>query len=102
MSKVELSIEARNDLVSVWAYLAENSDEAIADRFIEQLQEACVKLAQTPTIGKPQDHVRQGLRRHMYKRYSIYFDHVGESHIIVRRFWHQSRDLESFFLDDSE
>ena len=102
MSKVELSIEARNDLVSVWVYLAENGSEDIADRFIDQLQEACVNLAQMPTIGKSQDHIREGLKRHVYRNYSIYYDIAGQSHVIIRRFWHQSRDLESFILDEDE
>ena len=69
MSKVELSIEAQNDLVSVWVYLAERGSEEIADRFVDQLQQAGFKLVQMPTIGKYQGHIRSGLKRHIYKNW---------------------------------
>ncbi len=100
MPKVELSKQARDDLASVWHYISEQSSEHIADKFIDDLSKTCQKVAVMPTIGRPQDFIRDGLRKHSFKRYSIYYDIIGDNHIVVRRFWHQSRDLEN--MDISE
>ncbi|MDW3195881.1 MAG: type II toxin-antitoxin system RelE/ParE family toxin [Cytophagales bacterium] len=100
MPKVELSIQARNDLASVWYYISEQSSDHVADKFIDSLSEVCQKIANMPTIGRPQDFLRKGLRKHSFKRYSIYYDIADNNHIVIRRFWHQSRDLENMNISE--
>jgi plasmid stabilization system protein ParE len=94
----ELSIEARNDLTLIWLYISDQSNDEIADCFIDNLEEACSKISKMPNIGNSQGHICEGLRKHPYKNYSIYYDIVGQNHIVIRRFWHQSRDLDNLLI----
>jgi len=98
MPSYKLSLEARNDLAEVWLYLAEYGNDAIADHFIKNLELVCAKISKMPNMGSPQDHIKSGLRKHAYKSYSIYYDSIEPGHIVIRRFWHQSRDLDNLSM----
>lgn len=94
----QLSVEARNDLALIWLYISEQTDDDMANQFIDNLEETCRKISEMPHMGSPQDHLRSGIRRHQYKSYSIYYDTIDENHIVIRRFWHQSRDLGNLLV----
>ena len=96
MAIYETSIEADNDLAEIWLYISDHSSDETADRFMGKLEHVFEKISKAPKIGRMQNDLYEGLRRHLYGNYSIYYDIVGDNHIIVRRIWHQSRDLENF------
>lgn len=98
MGIYQLSVEARNDLAEIWFYISEHSSDDTADRFIDRLETTCEKISEMPDMGNPQDHIREGLRRHSHGNYSIYYDTVEKDHIVIKRVWHQSRDLENFSI----
>lgn len=58
----ELSVEARNDLALIWLYISEQTDDDMADQFIDNLEETCRKISEMPHMGSPQDHLRSGIR----------------------------------------
>ena len=103
MSTVQLSPQAREDLVSIWLYLAEQTSEDLADKFIDDLQAFCRNIAAMPGRGRAQDFIRPQLFKINFKSYSIYYDLIDSkenfSHIVIRRFWHQSRDLDNLEID---
>jgi toxin ParE1/3/4 len=53
MGKVYRRAAARRDLIAHYAYLAENADEAIADRFLNHAEASFDDLADQRMIGVP-------------------------------------------------
>lgn len=51
MLELEISVDAENDLLDIWSYIAE--DQPInADRFLDKLDEKALKLAEFPELGR--------------------------------------------------
>lgn len=50
MKEYEFSVEARDDLLEIWAYIAADNTAA-ADRVEKELYEACEMLAKNPGAG---------------------------------------------------
>lgn len=98
MHRLEISTTAKNDLISIWIYIAENSSQDIANRFIDKLEKSLTTLAATPELGTDQKHVKEGLKRFIFKSYSIYYNIEDAEVIVIRRVWHQKRDLENISI----
>jgi plasmid stabilization system protein ParE len=88
--------EARQDMVGIWDYVAEDNIDA-ADRVLDRFEEAFVKLGDMPGIG----HFRDDLLDRRYKFWAVH------SYVIAYR-WdtmpiqiiaivHGTRSLEAFF-----
>ena len=91
-----LTPQARADLLEIWDYIAEDSPED-ADRVLEQMYAAFIRLAQVPGMG----HHREDLadRRHrfwtVYSYVVAYRDQTRPLEIIA--IVHGARQLEAFF-----
>ena len=53
--------EAENDLDEIWWYIAQDSPNN-ADKFLDQIQERCLALADFPQMGTNREELRKGLR----------------------------------------
>ena len=97
--RIVLTPDASDDAFALWQHIARQQDEAAADRFLNQLYDACESIADMPGIG----HYRENLldRRHRFWA-------VGQYLIVYR--WqtrplevisivHGARDLSAFFRD---
>ena len=51
MRKVFRRAAARRDLIEHFVYLAQNADEATAERFFASADDTCSQLAQDPAMG---------------------------------------------------
>jgi plasmid stabilization system protein ParE len=94
MKRFALTSRAKQDLNDLWDYIADDSIEA-ADRVLDALHDAMVKLAKTPGIG----HWRQELtdKRHRFLlvySYLIVYRHETKPLQIIRVL-HAARDLQS-------
>ncbi|MCA3437149.1 MAG: type II toxin-antitoxin system RelE/ParE family toxin [Rhodobacter sp.] len=47
----------REDLITIWAHIAEDNPQA-ADRVLDRLEEAASRLADNPQIGPARDDIR--------------------------------------------
>jgi plasmid stabilization system protein ParE len=94
MKRFVLTQRAKQDINDIWAYIADDNIEA-ADRVLDALENAMVKLAKIPGIG----HWREELtdRRHRFflvYSYLIVYRHETKPLEIIR-ILHAARDLQS-------
>lgn len=76
---------ARRDLVSILEYITrESGNLAIAQRFVEQIRQQCVKLADLPgTLGRARPELRPDIRSFPFRGYVIFFRYVGDTLEVV-------------------
>ena len=76
---------AQQDLLEILEYIARESGSAeIAERFVTQLRQQCVKLATfSSTVGRARPELRQDIRSFPFRGYVIFFRYVGETLEIV-------------------
>ena len=81
---------ARRDLIAHFIYLAENADEAVAERFLTQAESSFNDLADQPMIGSPLELKHPGLNRirkwrvKSFDNYLIFYQPRTEGVSIVR------------------
>lgn len=90
-----LTPEARQDIIDIWKYIAEDSVDS-ADRMLDRLYQGLRRLAEAPAIG----HKREDLADERHRFWPIY------SYVIVYRWQvrpiqviaivHGARFLEAF------
>jgi toxin ParE1/3/4 len=86
---------ARNDLIEIWAYIAEDSDSK-ADAFVELLDRKFRALAENPAIGRARHDLTEGLRSFPVGRYVIFYMPLGDG-VEVIRVLHSARDIDAEF-----
>lgn len=94
MKRYVLTPSAKRDVNEIWDYIANDSIEA-ADRVLDALESAMIKLAKSPGIG----HWREELadQRHRFLlvySYLIVYRHEAKPLQIVRVL-HAARDVQS-------
>lgn len=89
---------ARNDLVEIWDYIADDS-EASADAFVDMIDQKLLSLASNPGIGIARGELAERLRSFPVGRYIIFYRPISEGVEIVRVL-HGSRDIDALFQPD--
>jgi toxin ParE1/3/4 len=94
MKRYVLTPSAKNDVNDIWDYIAADSIES-ADRVLEALESAMIKLSKNPGVG----HWREELadKRHRFflvYSYLIVYRHEAKRIQIVRVL-HAARDVQS-------
>ena len=100
MPRLRLRPSARDDLSSIFRYIAEASgSRAVADRFVRSLRDQCVKLASlSVTLGRPRPELRAGIRSFPFRGYIIFFRYVDDVFEVVNII-EGHRDMDAFFDD---
>lgn len=91
--KLIIADQAKDDLVEIWLYIANDSPVA-ADNFIDHLHEKCLSLCSAPEIGRIRNEFLPGIRCLPVKRYLIFYRDTGQN-IEVARIISSYRDIES-------
>jgi plasmid stabilization system protein ParE len=101
--RVAFSLEAAEQLVALYRYIAEMASPEIAARYTDSIVSHCNSLRYSPYRGARRDDVRPGLRVTNYrKRVVIAFD-VNEGLVTIIGVFYGGQDYESFFdVGDSE
>jgi len=73
MNEPLLTDEAKNDLVEIWATLAEARDERTADRMNQKIYAMCRVKAQFPETGRLREDIGPGLRSAIVRPYVFFF-----------------------------
>ena len=59
--KVERSLQADEDLISIWIHIAQHNPTA-ADGVIDFIHAECGRIAKNPSIGRNRDNLYPGIR----------------------------------------
>lgn len=83
MTRYRLTRQAEGDLGEIYLYAAERFGIRQADIYSEELQHVFGLLADHPSMGRPADRIRAGLRRHEHAGHVIFYRTTGEGVTIV-------------------
>jgi len=95
MSRVNITAPARQDLDSIWDYIAETSVEN-ANRLIARIESQSALYASQPEMGASANHFRVGLRYFVVNQFVVFYRPEPDG-ILVVRVLHGSRDLLGLF-----
>lgn len=88
----ELSPEAQEDLIEIWSYIAQFSEEA-ADKIIDAIYQKADLLARSPYLGKERSELHPGLRSFVIEKYVLFYRPIDNG-IEVVRVLHGARDID--------
>lgn len=88
----ELSPEAQEDLIEIWSYIAQFSEEA-ADKIIDAIYHKADLLARSPYLGKERSELHPGLRSFVIEKYVLFYRPIDNG-IEVVRVLHGARDID--------
>ena len=95
MLELEISIDAENDLLDIWLYIAE--DQPInADRFLDKLHQKALKLAEFPELGRERPELANHLKSFPVDRYVLFY-RITETKCILVRVLPADRDVQRVF-----
>jgi len=95
VTQLRISPRAREDLLEIWSYIAEDSEEN-ADGFIDKIHETMELLAGQPGLGRHRDELAPGIQSFPVGRYIIFY-RVLSNAIEIVRVLHGARDIENIF-----
>jgi toxin ParE1/3/4 len=95
MARVTRRPHAEEDILEIWAYIAEDSIVE-ADRWIDRLDAKLEFWATQPMMGTGRDELAPGIRSSAFGRYVVFVEPMADG-IDVVRVLHGSRDIESTF-----
>ena len=97
MNQFTLTVQARDDLDAIWAYIAVEQDrEQAADRLIERFHEAFELLAHNPLIGEQQSDLYPDMRMFTVRNFVLFYRPIA-SDIELVRVLHGARDFGPLF-----
>jgi toxin ParE1/3/4 len=86
------TLQAEEDLIDVWVYIASNDPRA-ADRVLDELERRTMLLARYPEIGRERPDIAPGLRYLASGSYLILY-RLAEECVEIVRYVHGRRDLK--------
>jgi toxin ParE1/3/4 len=92
--EVVFSAEAEMQLQEIEAYLAERSDPANAERFVERLAQACLSLGAAPHRGTKRDDLVPGLRTIGFERRTTVYFKLVENRVLIVSVLYGGRTFE--------
>lgn len=99
MTMVIHSKQARLDLLSIWAYIAEDSPTA-ADKLLDTINDKCNLLGENTKLGQARPDIAPEMRYFPVKNYLILYKEQPLGVEIVRVL-HGSRDLDTIFQSEN-
>jgi toxin ParE1/3/4 len=85
---------ARQDLLGIWRYIADESGEARADKYLRRLNDVITYIAQQPGMGRERPEIQEpGIRSFAAESHVIFYLALADGMELVRVI-HGSQDLE--------
>lgn len=97
MHDVTISKQARQDLIAIWEYIADDNP-ASADRLLDTLDARINRLAEHPLLGPARPDIRRDLRYLVCDNYLVLY-RVLDDAVEVVRVLHGARNLTAIFKD---
>ena len=98
MRRIAQTIEAREDVLDIWLYIARRSVRH-ADRLIEKIEEKLELIADMPGIGQRRDEFGPNLRSFPVGDYLIFYQPLRDG-ILIIRVLHGAQNLGRIFKLD--
>jgi toxin ParE1/3/4 len=95
MKRLAFTPAARDDLLAIGAYIAED-DPVRADSFIAELEVKARQTTERPGSFPAREDISAGLRAAVHGRYLLLFREMDDEVLIVR-IVHGARDLQRMF-----
>jgi toxin ParE1/3/4 len=92
MSRIVRTFPARDDLLQIWHYIAQDS-VAAADRLIDLVEEHLQLISQNPFMGQSVEQYRAGLRQFTVGNYVLFYVPIDDG-IQLIRVLHGARKFE--------
>jgi toxin ParE1/3/4 len=83
VARLTRTAQAEIDLIEIWTYVARDNPDA-ADRLLDRIEDACVRLAETPHLGPARPDLAADLRYFVVGEYLILYRERGRNVEIVR------------------
>jgi len=100
MARIDRRPRARQDLVEIWRYIADESGEPRADRYLRRLNDVVSYLAQQPLMGRKRPEIlEEGIRSFPAESHVIFYIALQDGIELVRVI-HGSQDLETAWAID--
>jgi toxin ParE1/3/4 len=100
VARIDRSPRARQDLVEIWRYIADESGEPRADRYLRRLNDVVSYLAQQPPMGRKRPEIpEEGIRSFSAESHVIFYIALQDGIELVRVI-HGSQDLEKAWAVD--
>ena len=96
MLKIHKSPEAETDLDEIWWYIAQDN-LGYADKFIDEIEAICRKLARFKSMGRNRDELHPGLQSFPVGKYLIFYMPIN-SGIEIIRVLHGMMDIDALFI----
>ncbi|MHB8091831.1 MAG: type II toxin-antitoxin system RelE/ParE family toxin [Syntrophales bacterium] len=96
MLRIHKSPEAENDLDEIWWYIAQDNP-GNADKFIDEIETTCRKLARFKSMGRNRDELHPGLHSFPVGKYLIFYMPIHGGIEIVRVL-HGMMDIDALFI----
>ena len=87
---------AERDLDEIWLHIAQDSP-GNADKFLDEIERVCIKLARFSNIGRNRDDLHFGIQSFPVGKYLIFYT-AHENGIDIIRVLHGMMDIEAIFL----
>ena len=84
MLAVRLSVPAGRDLANLWRYGEDNWGAVRADAYVLEIRHALDRIANRPSLARPADDVRAGLRKLTVGSHAVYFRLTATTLRVVR------------------
>ena len=84
---------ARNDLISLYRYIAKQASPRIAANYIGRLEKACLSLTTLPNRGAAISSHISGLRTMGFERRATILFSVGAEKVEILRIYYGGQDL---------
>jgi toxin ParE1/3/4 len=84
---------SEEDLIDLWLYIAEDQPTN-ADRLLDRLNDAMIKLTQMPKMGVERSELIKGLRSYPVGKYILYY-RIKDNNIELVRVLSSSKDIDN-------
>ena len=98
MKAFELTKEAKEDLRKIARFTEKRWGRDQRFLYIKQFDDVFHLLAETPSVGKQCDYIKEGYRKFPQSSHIIFYHESTNTKITIIRILHKSMDVESKFL----
>ena len=95
--RVDFTRGAQSDLYGLFDYLADRFDITNAQRYVQQIEKACLNLGTTPNWGTERSDLRPGMRTMGFRRRVTIAFRVKEDSVTILRILYGGRSAEVAF-----
>jgi toxin ParE1/3/4 len=101
MRRVEYAKRARNQLRSIYEYVANAASQRIAEGFVADISHYCDGLSSFPERGSRRDDLRPGLRLVGFRRRVTIAFRIDAEAVRILGVFYGGRNIEAAFSDEA-